>query len=85
MVAEAERGGGVAETVHHLRQGGAGVGRRMALADQRARPVLHGWGGDEVAGRTKVRRTDIARGWCVAAAPILALEPLGRRARRQEI
>ena len=26
MVAEAERGGGVAEAVHHLRPGGAGVG-----------------------------------------------------------
>ena len=49
MVAEAGRGGGVAETVHHLRQDGAGVGRRMALADQRARSVLHGWGGDEIA------------------------------------
>ena len=49
MVAEAERGGGVAKTVHHLRQGGAGVGRRMALADQRARPVLQGRGGDEIA------------------------------------
>ena len=34
----------------------------MALADQRSRPVLHGWGRDEVAGRTKVRRSDIARG-----------------------
>ena len=50
MVAEAGRGGGVAETVHHLRQGRAGVGRRMALADQRARPVLHGRGRDAVAG-----------------------------------
>ena len=62
MVAEAGRGRGVAETVRHLRQGGAGVGRRMALADQRARPVLHGRGRDEIAGRTKVRRSDIARG-----------------------
>ena len=50
MVAEAERGGGGAEAVHHLRQVGAGVGRRMALADQRARPILHGWGRDAVAG-----------------------------------
>ena len=50
MVAEAERGGGVAEAVHHLRQGGVGVGRRMALAYQRARPVLHGRGRDAVAG-----------------------------------
>ena len=70
MVAEAERGGRVAEAVHHLWPGGAGVGRRMALADQRSRPVLHGRVGDEVAGRTKVRRTDIACGWCVAAGPI---------------
>ena len=62
MVAEAERGGGVAAAVHHLRQGGAGIGRRMALADQRARPVLQGWSRNEVAGRTKVRRSDIARG-----------------------
>ena len=49
MVSEAGRGGGVAEAVHHLRQGGAGVGRRMALADQRSRPVLHGRGRDAVA------------------------------------
>ena len=66
MVAEAGRGGGVAAAIHHLRQGGAGVGRRMALADQRSRPVLQCRGGDEVAGRTKVRRTDIARGRGVA-------------------
>ena len=33
MVAEAGRGRGVAEAVHHVRPGGAGVGRRMALAD----------------------------------------------------
>ena len=50
MVAEAERGGGVAAAVHHLRQGGAGIGRRMALAYQRARPVLHGRGGVAVVG-----------------------------------
>ena len=37
MVAEAERGGRVAAAVHHLRQGGAGIGRRMALADKRYR------------------------------------------------
>lgn len=49
MVAEAERDRGVAEAVHHLRQGGAGIGRRMALADKRARPVLHGRGGVAVA------------------------------------
>jgi len=85
MVAEAGRGRRDAEAVHHLRQGGAGVGRRMALADQRARPVLYGWSGDEVAGRTKVRRSDIGAGMGVAAGPILALEPLGRRAWEQEI
>ena len=62
MVAEAERGGGGPAAVHDLRQGGAGVGRRMALADQRARPVLQGRGRNEVAGRTKVRRSKIARG-----------------------
>ncbi len=70
MVAEAGRGRGVAAAVHHLRQGGGGGGRRMALADQRARPVFYGRGGDEVAGRTKVRRSDMARGRGVAAAPI---------------
>ena len=49
MVAEAGRGGGVAAAIHHLRQGGVGVGRRMALADQRARPVLQGRSRDEIA------------------------------------
>ena len=75
MVAEAERGGGVAEAVHHLRQGGAGIGRRMALADKRARPVLQGRGRAAVGGarvgrvgRTKVRRSDM--GSRCAAAPI---------------
>ncbi len=49
MVAEAERGRRDAEAVRHLRPGRAGVGRSMALADQRARPVLYGRGGDAVA------------------------------------
>ena len=53
MVAEVERGGGVAEAVHHLRQGRAGVGRGMALADKRARPVLQGRGGVAVAAQGK--------------------------------
>jgi len=35
--------------VRHLRQGWAWRGRGMALADQRARPVLYGRGGDAVA------------------------------------
>ena len=51
MVAEAGRGGGVAAAVHHLRQGRAGIGRRMALADKRARPVLHGCGRDAVVAQ----------------------------------
>ena len=38
----------------------------MAFSDQRARPVLHGRGRDEVAGRTKVRRADT--GSCVREA-----------------
>ena len=50
----------------------------MALADQRARPVLHGRGGDEVAGRTKARRSDMGgvaasvRGASAPSLPIIS-------------
>ena len=52
MVAEAERGGGVAAAVYHLRQ--SEFDRQgMALADQRARSILHGRGRDSVVAQGK--------------------------------
>ena len=56
MVAEAELGGGVAETVHHLRQGGGGAGEEWH-SPTNARPVLHGRGGVAVAAHGKSHST----------------------------